>query len=127
MVQEEGYVDMTSIETKIQVGLKITEKVEDHIYVNDGWEEKGNDQGTQCQEDAVLYPGLAGWLGSGANATSIESSERRLVTGAEQCQFETRTEVKADVHKPPMERESLLEVIDVSTEVEEEDLSFSLS
>ena len=75
--QEEGYVDMTSLETKPPVGLTIMDKVEDHIYVNDGWEEKGSDQGTQCQEDAVLYPGL----GSGANATSTESSESTLVLG----------------------------------------------
>ena len=122
--QEEGYVDMTSGETKTQVWLTITDKVEDHIYVNDGWDEKGTDQGTQCQEDAVIYPGLAGWLGSGANATSTESSEITLANGAEQCQVETRTEVKAEVHKPPKERESSSEVIDVSTEEEEDDLSY---
>ena len=124
VAQEEGYVDMTSLETKTQVGLTIMAKVEDHIYVNDGWEEKGTEQGTQCQEDAVLYPGIAGWLGSGANVTSTESSERTLVTGAEQFQVETRIKVKAEVHKPSKERESLSEVIDVSTEEEEDDLSY---
>ena len=124
VVQEEGYVDMTSPETRIQVGLTTMEKLEDHIYINDGWEEKGNDQGTQSQEDAVLYPGLVGWLGSGANATSTESSERILARGAEECQSEKRTEVKAEVHQPHMEIESVSEVVEVSTEEEDDNLSF---